>query len=232
MKPFEIVTISQKGNELILILIDMEVQKIHPAEEYLRNEKNPTSLYVRICGERRKLFINRSDGEGVIGIIAKGKRKRGYVFNAWSSIEKVYYSTTENEEEAEKKMILKYQKLARLATHTNDWLRRIAGADLTKSLYENHITTGTGIDGKCIRLSTIEKYCGYMVMACFREAFKKKEKYSSYRFDFCGYDGTLWCEPRENGDMIAGFSKEYRNCGNGYYYLLINDDCVIGYDID
>ena len=58
----------------------MEVQKIHPAEEYLRNEKNPTSLYVRISGERRKLFINRSDGEGVIGIIAKGKRKRGYVF--------------------------------------------------------------------------------------------------------------------------------------------------------
>ena len=210
----------------------MEVQKIHPAEEYLRNEKNPTSLYVRISGERRKLFINRSDGEGVIGIIAKGKRKRGYVFNAWSSIEKVYYPTTENEEEAEKKMILKYQKLARLATHTNDWLRRIAGEDFTTSLYENHITTGTGIDGKCIRLSTIEKYCGYMVMACFREAFKKKEKYSSYRFDFCGYDGTLWCEPKENGDMIAGFSKEYRNCGNGYYYLLINDDCVIGYDID
>lgn len=49
----------------------MEVQKIHPAEEYLRNEKNPTSLYVRISGERRKLFINRSDGEEVIGIIAK-----------------------------------------------------------------------------------------------------------------------------------------------------------------
>lgn len=128
----------------------MEVQKIHPAEEYLRNEKNPTSLYVRISGERRKLFINRSDGEGVIGIIAKGKRKRGYVFNAWSSIEKVYYPTTENEEEAEKKMILKYQKLARLATHTNDWLRRIAGADLTKSLYENHITTGTIMEGSDI----------------------------------------------------------------------------------
>lgn len=26
--------------------------------------------------------------------------------------------------------------------------------------------------------------------------------------------------------------KEYRNCGNGYYYLLINDDFMIGYDID
>ena len=31
----------------------MEVQKIHPAEEYLRNEKNPTSLYVRISGEQK-----------------------------------------------------------------------------------------------------------------------------------------------------------------------------------
>ena len=132
----------------------------------------------------------------------------------------------------DRKMILKYQKLAKLATHTNSWLRRIADADLTKSLYENHITTGTTIDGKCIRLSTIEKYCGSMAMDCFKEAMKKKEKYSSYRFDFCGYDGTLWCEPRENGDMIAGFSKEYRHTGNGYYYLLINDSTMIGYDID
>lgn len=66
----------------------MEVQKIHPAEEYLRNEKNPTSLYVRISGERRKLFINRSDGEGVIGIIAKGKRKRGYVLMPGQALRK------------------------------------------------------------------------------------------------------------------------------------------------
>ena len=32
--------------------------------------------------------------------------------------------------------------------------------------------------------------------------------------------------------MAAGFSKEFRNCGNGYYYLLINDEYMIGYDID
>lgn len=86
-------------------------------------------------------------------------------------------------------MILKYQKLARLATHTNDWLRRIAGADLTKSLYENHITTGTGIDGKCIRLSTIEKYCGYMVMACFREAFKRKRSIQAIGLTFAVMTG-------------------------------------------
>ena len=46
---------------------------IHPAEAYLRNEKNPTSLYVKIEGKRRRLFINRD--ENVIGIVAPGKRK-------------------------------------------------------------------------------------------------------------------------------------------------------------
>lgn len=147
---------------------------------------------------------------------------------------KIYYPSQEKEDEKDmdRKMILKYQKLARLATHTNDWLRKIAAADLEKSLYENRITTGTAIDGKCIRLSTIEKYCGSWNMQRFRQAMKNKKKFSTLRFDFCGYDGTLWCEPRDNGDMAAGFSKEYRNCGNGYYYLLINDEFMIGYDID
>ena len=85
---------------------------------------------------------------------------------------------------------------------------------------------------RSIGLATIEKYCSSWDMARFRTALKQGEKFSTGRFDFCGYDGTLWCEPRENGDMAAGFSKEYRNCGNGYYYLLINDEYMIGYDID
>lgn len=53
--------------------MDTTAATMHPAEEYLRNEQNPPVLYVRIYGERRKLFINRG-GENVIGIIAKGKR--------------------------------------------------------------------------------------------------------------------------------------------------------------
>lgn len=176
------------------------------------------------------MFINRD--QNVIGIIALGKRKRGYLFTNWASIEEIYYPSSPAETaDTEKKMILKYQKLARLATHTNDWLRKIAAADLEKSLYENRITTGTRIDGKCIRLSTIEKYCGRGTISLFRKALKQREEFHAGRFDFCGYDGTLWCELRENGDMAAGFSKKYRS-GNGYYYLLINDEYMIGYDID
>lgn len=204
---------------------------IHPAETYLRNTDNPPYLYVRIEGKRRKLFINRD--MNVIGIIAPRKRRQGYYFSNWTAIEKIYYPTTEKEEtDINRKLVLKYQRLAKLATHTNDWLRKIASADPEKFLYENRMTTGTRIDGQCIRLSTIEKYCGSMNMRLFREALKQRKKFSTGRFDFCGYDGTLWCEPRENGDMAAGFSKEYRGGLNGYYYLLINDEYMIGYDID
>ena len=84
----------------------------------------------------------------------------------------------------------------------------------------------------CIRLSTIEKYCGGTDMALFRKALKDGKSFSTCRFDFCGYDGSLWCEPDKDGEMRAGFSKEYRGCLNGYYYLMINDEFMIGYDVD
>lgn len=38
--------------------------------------------------------------------------------------------------------------------------------------------------------------------------------------------------PFADQGVRAGFMKEYRNTGNGYYYLLINDNTMIGYDID
>ena len=122
----------------------MNTTTIHPAEVYLRNPNNPSSLYVKINGKRRRLFINRQ--EGVIGIIAERKKKKGYRFYDWASIQAVYYPTGEDDKETVRKEVLKYKKLARLASHTNAWLRQIADADPEKSLYENHITTGTTID--------------------------------------------------------------------------------------
>ena len=56
----------------------MELTNIHPAEAYLRNEQNPSFLYIRIYGERRKLINNRG-GVNAIGLIARGKRTRGYI---------------------------------------------------------------------------------------------------------------------------------------------------------
>ena len=210
----------------------MEVRKetMHEAEAYLRNPENPTRLCVQIDGKRRRLFINRDDGG--IGILGIGKRKRGFVFTNWQSIEKIFYPVKTSEEERNRKLVLKYQRLAQSASFTNDWLADIAKADPAKSLYENHITTGTRIDGQCIRLSTIERYCGSALMSMFKDALKNHKEFNSYRFDFCGYDGSLWVNQKGDGKVTAGFSKEYRGYGNGYYYLLINDETFIGYDVD
>lgn len=115
----------------------MEMTTIHPAESYLRNETNLPSLYVRIAGKRRRLFINRD--RGIIGLSLSASRTKGYVFTTGQASSKYTIPSQEQDKNTDRKLILKYQKLARLATHTNSWLREIANADLDKNpLREPH----------------------------------------------------------------------------------------------
>lgn len=211
---------------------------MHQAEEYLRNPANPSSLYVRYKGKRRHLFIN--DRNGVIGIIAPRKRNRGTVFNDWNGIEQVFGTPTQEEKEnTTRRLIRKYQREASKADFTNPFIRKIMNADFNKGLYENGITTGTRIDGQIITLEAVRKWCGEGEYAAFCRAVQTRTTYQSSRFNFRGYDGSLWVEvyPEDDGyhqagDMNAGFSKEFRDCWNGYYYLLINERTFIGYDVD
>ncbi|WP_288612651.1 hypothetical protein [uncultured Bacteroides sp.] len=212
---------------------------MHTAEEYLRNPENPNSLYVRYRGKRSRLFINEKYGP--IGIVAPGKRKRGYIFSDWDGIDKIFDTpaTPKDEAEINRRLILKYQREAKKAGFTNPFIRHIEDADFSKGLYENSITTGTRIDGQIISLEAVRKWCGDGIYKMFCEAVRERKPYHSSRFNFRGYDGSLWVEVytkddgyHRAGDLNAGFSKEFRNCGNGYYYLLINEQIFIGYDID
>lgn len=213
---------------------------MHEAELYLRNAANPFYLYVMIDGKRRKLFVNDRETNPTFGIIAPGKSKKGYQFSQWTSIERICYPMGEEQaKQKERKLVLKYQREAAKATFTNPLLRKIKDADISKSLYHNKITTGNEIDGQIISLDSIRRWCGDHVYFMFKQAVREHRYYHSSRFNFRGYDGTLWVEPFEKGDtyhqpgdVTAGFSKEYRDCGNGFYYLLINDDKFIGYDVD
>ena len=65
-----------------------------------------------------------------------------------------------------------------------------------------------------------------------KEAIKNQTEFISRTFDFNGYDGSVSFHIDENGDFKGFLNKEYRGCGNGYYYLLINDKYFIGYDVD
>ena len=86
--------------------------------------------------------------------------------------------------------------------------------------------------------SAVERHAPWAVEE-FRKALSERRAYCSGTFSFRGYDGTLWIEIADKddsyyrkGDIKAGLSKEYRGCGNGYYYLLIDDEHFIGVDID
>ena len=202
---------------------------MHEAEAYLRNPQNPPSLYVMIAGRKRRLFINREQNQ--IGIIAPRKKTKGFVFTAWNSIEKIFYPEVEqkNEHQVYVNLTKKFKKLAAQASFTNSFIRKCLASDETKTPYENKLTTGTKIDGEIITFKAIEKW---FPLHWFRQAFKERKSYHSGRFNFRGYDGSLAIEPQENGDLCIYFSKEYKDCGNGYYYVAINDEAFIGIDID
>lgn len=211
---------------------------MHEAEQYLRNPENPNSLYVQYKGQRRRLFYNRD--QNCCGIIAVGKRRRGFGFSDWNGIEKIFWpEPAKDSAEVNRRLIRKFQREATKAGFTSPFIRKIQHADYNKDLYKNGITTGTRIDGQIITLEAVRKWCGETIYRCFCEAVINRTPYHSVQFDFRGYDGSLWVEVYDKddgyhqaGDLNAGFSKEYRGCGNGYYYLLINEQTFIGCDID
>lgn len=104
-----------------------------------------------------------------------------------------------------------------------------------KTLYELHITTGTNIDGKVISLNRIAKKYPREIER-LRESIRSKSAgaFITGRWaKFAGYDISLETEfNAETGDFRGFLSLEYAGCGNGYYYLLINDENFIGYDVD
>ena len=78
--------------------------------------------------------------------------------------------------------------------------------------------------------------CGYTDL---RKGIDGLARLVQQQFELDSFTNTLFLFCGRRRDRIKGlywekdgFSKEYRNCGNGYYYLLINDEYVIGYDVD
>lgn len=182
--------------------------------------------------ERKRLFLSQNN---LVCEFAPRSRKRGYpiendIIVGWASI--VLHTPKASN------IVAKFKRYAAHATFPSAFIRKCIEADISKDCYENRLTTGTRIDGEIISLNAIERFAPLAVKN-FRSALKERKNYRSGRFDFRGYDATLWIEVAEQddgyflkGDIKAGFNKEYRDCWNGYYYNLIDDEHFIGTDID
>ena len=113
----------------------------------------------------------------------------------------------------ETNIVAKFKRYAARATFPSAFVRKCLAADTTKSCYENRLTTGTAIDGDIISLNAIERFDLYSVIQ-FRKALKERVNYNSGRFEFRGYDGSLWIEIAEEddgynrkGDVRAALTK-------------------------
>lgn len=156
----------------------------------------------------------------------------------------------------EYRLIEKYKRMAGEASFTNPFIRDCLAlpdfdswrTDLVepnswekdkesrpKSLYELHITTGTSIDGKVISLNRIAKKYPREIER-LREFIRNRSAgtFITGRWSkFAGYDISIETDfDTVTGDFRGFLSLEYAGCGNGYYYLLINDENFIGYDVD
>ena len=196
-------------------------------------------------GRTLRLFVNQNEWSGsTLCHYKERSSRRGYQVedSQLLKITKINYNKVKGELDDVKnnfKIISKYRKMAELATFSNSFIESCLPKTLEeyveqgkKTLYDYGITTGCGVDGKVISINRIEKQYRNVAQK-IREAIADKKDVGTIcsRYNFAGYEMSI--EIHNDNGVFRGFlSLEYKNCGNGYYYLLINDDNFIGYDVD
>ena len=208
---------------------------IEQAQEFLK--ENPHAhLNVRYFGENRRMFYNSE--LDAFGLFYPNARRSGHTF-LWEQIQAIFApARKKSPEEARERIVNKYRKKASLASFANAFIRKCLAADPSKSVYENGLSTGVPIEGDIITLKAVGKTFPW-IERDFRAALRERRPYHSGRHRWRGYDLSLDLEPvleddsyNKKGDVRGYLNLEYKDCGNGRYYLLVNDDEFIGYDID
>lgn len=204
-------------------------------------EKGEIVSAIDKAGKKKRLFVATN---GLLCFFKKGSSRRGFSISANDFDNFVSFQTPAaplTEEKSLKKQyreIVKYKEMAGKATFTSSFIEDCKNIPSfeewkqeKKGLYKLGITTGNKIDGKVISINRIAKqYPHYAQM--LREAIaNKSEATICSRVPFAGYEMTISTAKR-NDEFLGYCSIEYKNCGNGYYYLLINDENFIGYDVD
>ena len=214
----------------------VQVEQPTLAEVLEKFQKNEITGFETATGKFR-LFLSQNN---TLCYFAKGYSTRGSVLfeHQISNFKKWILPTGRNTEDGTWKLIEKYRKYASEATFTNRFItdclampttREKWEADGKKSLYKYGVTTGVAKEGEVITIDGLSKVFN---VTAIRNAIKTKTAYSTGRCLFRGYEASVSIEIKEDGTMWGYLSLEFKGCGNGHYYLLINDDCFIYYDLD
>lgn len=189
-------------------------------------------------GKKVRIFI------GVSGLLYQFKprsSKYAWLLSASEIQSLVEPKPKKSKDELAYNTIAKFRKQALKASFRNDFIKDCIAlpetfekwvADGKKSAYEYGVTTGCKITGDLVSINSLCKKLNSSYKQLIQNAIKNKTSFRSGYFNFNGYDGSISFEIKENGDFYGYLSKEYKNTKNGYYYLLINDEYFIGYDVD
>jgi|688.fasta_scaffold741875_2 hypothetical protein len=206
--------------------------------EKIKNRKIREAILTN--GERVRIFFSTN---GFLCQYKKGSRKYGWSLRE-NEIERLIESNKRPEKSIDEKtfrVISKFRKEALKASFTNDFIRDCIAlpktfdewvADGKKTPYQYGITIGCKITGDLVSIESISKKFNFNYKELIKQAIKEQNNFTTGRFDYNGYDGSVSFVKDDKGDFRGYFAKEFRNCGNGYYYLLINDNYFIGYDVD
>jgi len=206
-------------------------------QEILSIREGKTKEVILNNGKRIRIFLS---GDVVCRFKPKSKRY-GWALDLREVKSLVSPKPEKSLDEKTFKVISKFRKQALKANFQNEFIEQCKALpdtfekwveDGKKSPYEYGVTTGCSITGDLISIKSLLKKLSYHDRLKVEEAIKNKISYQTGTFELYGYDGSIQLRKEEDGTFRGWLSKEYRNCGNGYYYLLINDDYFIGYDVD
>ncbi len=171
----------------------------------------------------------------------KGRRMKGTITHHADILSLVPAKVKKSDDEREFHIINKFRKQALKAKFTNSFITDCKNLPDTFekwveagkiSAYKYGITTGCSVTGDLISVKTVCKGFNSGYAARIKEAIENQTSFSTGRFPFQGYEASIEFRKDEDGTFQGWLSKEYKGCGNGYYFLLINNEYFIGYDVD
>lgn len=115
--------------------------------------------------------------------------------------------------------------LTRIMTGKMSWDEEIAlSRELGLSIRYGGLDSIRGTVDKGIKSINYNKWDKDRISKAFAEAIANKQEYSyAWRK---GYDNSISCR-MYNDQLVAHYSEEFKDCGNGHYYLAIDEHHAI-----
>ena len=193
-------------------------------------------------GKSKKKYIFFISQHAGLCYYKGASKRRGFALTTaeLNDFDTYLWQDKEADNKATFKLIDKYRKMALLNPFANDFIDKCLQLpdtyerwkkDGKKSLYDYGVAMGTSIDGKVITFDAIRKQYPRLVDTFF-EHYNSDKKYVSGKHPFRGYELSLHVQVYDDGTVKGYLDLEYKSTANGYYYIMINNDAFIGYDID